>query len=52
MGLQALAVRDHRGDATQGLGALLADLDQAAALLEVVDAKRAGKTRGAGRGIS
>src|SRR5256885_7339308 len=32
MALQAFAMRQHRGDAAQGLGALLADLDEAGSL--------------------
>ena len=40
MGLQALAVGQHRGDLAQRLRTLLADLDQAGALLEVVHAQR------------
>lgn len=37
MALQAFAMRQHRGDAAQGLGALLADLDEAGSFLEVID---------------
>ena len=40
MGLQTLAMRQHRGNLPQGLGALLAHLNQAGAFLEVVHAQR------------
>ena len=39
MGLQALAVRQHRGGQAQHLRTCLGHLDQAAALLEVVHAQ-------------
>ena len=40
MGLQPFAVRQHRGDLAEHLGALFADFDDAAALLKVVHAQR------------
>src|SRR5256885_10879198 len=50
MALQAFAMRQHRGDAAQGLGALLADLDEAGSLLEVIDPQRRRKARRAAGG--
>ena len=50
MRLQAFAVRQHQGDFAQDLRAGFADFNQAAALLEVVDAQRAAETGRAGRG--
>ncbi len=40
VGLQAFAMRQRGGDPAQGLGTGFADFDQAAALLEIVDAQR------------
>ena len=43
MRLQAFAVGQGRGDFTKGLGAGSGDVDQAGALLEVVDTQRRGE---------
>ena len=50
MGLQAFTIGQFSGNLAQHLRTCFADLDQAGAFLEVIDAERAGKARRAAGG--